>query len=81
MSQDHSGGGAIAGDIVGLGGSFFNQLRADVLEGVLQFDLFSNGDTVAANARGPPFLVEHNVTSLGSQGYLDCLSEGVDSSL
>ena len=36
LAEDGGGGGAVAGDVVGLGGDLLGQLGADVLEGVRQ---------------------------------------------
>src|SRR5581483_6619972 len=42
LRKHGGGGGAVAGDIVGLGGDFFGELSTHVLEGVLQLDFLGD---------------------------------------
>ena len=44
------GRGAVAGDVVGLGGDFANHLRAHVFELVVELDLLGDGDAVLGDA-------------------------------
>src|SRR3972149_1277874 len=52
LAEDGGGGGAVAGDVVGLGGDLAGELGADVLERVLQLDVFSDGDAVVGERGG-----------------------------
>jgi len=57
-SARHGGGGrAVAGDVVGLGSDFADQLGAHVLNGIGQFDFLGDGDAVLGD-RGEPQLLE-----------------------
>ena len=78
LGQHDAGGGAVAGGVVGLGGGFFQQLRAHVLEGVGQLDLFGDGYAVGADLRGTELLVQHDVAATGAQGNLDRVGQYVD---
>ena len=46
-----SGGGAVACDVVGLGGNFLHQLCAHVLERVFELDLLGDGHAVVGDER------------------------------
>ncbi len=73
MRQNGGCGGAVAGDVVGFGGCFFEQLGAHILIGVFQFDFFCNGHTVMGDSGGTIFAVEGNVAALGTEGGCDCI--------
>ena len=81
LAEHHGGGGAVAGDVVGLGRDLLEELRAHVLEGVLELDLASDGHAVVGDGGGAELLVQHHVAALGTQGHLDRISELVDASL
>ena len=51
LGEHGGGGGAVAGDVVGLRGHFAHHLRAHVLELVLELDLLGDGDAVLGDAR------------------------------
>jgi hypothetical protein len=51
LGEHGGGGGAVAGQIVGLGGDFAHHLRAHVFELVLKFDFLGDGDAVLGDAR------------------------------
>src|SRR5690606_19424343 len=76
--QDGRGGGAVAGDVVGLGGHLANELRAHVLELVLQLDLLGDGDAVLGDARGAERLVDDDVAALRTERHLHRVGEDVD---
>jgi hypothetical protein len=78
LGQDGGGGGAVAGLVVGLRGDFADHLRAEVLEGVSQFDFLGDRDAVLGRARGAEGLFDHDVAALGTQGHLDGVGEDVD---
>jgi hypothetical protein len=58
LGQNRCRGGAVTGDVVGLGGNFAQHLRAHVLELVFQFDFLGDGNAVLGDARCAERLVE-----------------------
>jgi len=52
LGEDGGGGGAVAGDVAGLGGDLTDHLGAHVLEGVLELDLLGDADAVLGDRRG-----------------------------
>ena len=78
LRQHGRGGGAVAGDVVGLGGDFAQHLRAHVLELVLELDLLGDGDAVLGDARSAEALLDHDVAALGAERHLDRIGENVD---
>ena len=51
LGEHGGGGGAVAGDVGGLGGDLLDHLRAHVLELVLELDLLGDGDAVLGDRR------------------------------
>ena len=66
--EDGGGGGAVAGDVVGLLGDLLDQLGADLLVGVLELDLLGDGDAVLGDGGGAPLLLEDDVAALRAEG-------------
>ena len=66
-------------DVVGLCGDLANELRAHILEGILEFDLFCDGDAVVGDQRRAVFLFENDVAALGAEGYFNCVCKCVES--
>ena len=81
LGQHGRGGGAVTGDVVGLGGDLLGQLRAEVLERVVELDLAGDGDAVVGDRGGAPLLVEDDVAALGAERHLDGVGERVDAAL
>ena len=81
LGQHGGGGGAVAGDVVGLGGGLLQQLGAHVLRTVLELDLLGDGHAVVGDGRGAELLVERDVAALGAEGGLDRVGEDVDALL
>jgi hypothetical protein len=81
LGEHGRGGGAVAGDVVGLGGDFAHHLGAHVLELVLELDLLGDGDAVLGDARGAEGLVDDDVAALGAERDLDGVGEDVDASI
>jgi hypothetical protein len=79
LRQHRGGGGAVAGDVVGLGGRFLQKLGAHVLEGVLQLDLLGHGHAVVGDGGRAPLLVQRDVAALGAQRGLHGVGQGVAS--
>jgi hypothetical protein len=78
LGQHGGGGGAVTGDVGGLGSDFLDHLRAHVLELVLQFDFLGDGDAVLGHGRGAERALEHDVAALRAQGDLDRVGQDVD---
>src|SRR4029078_7661449 len=72
---------AVAGDVVRRRRDLADELRALVLEDVLELDLASNRDAVIRDGGGAELLVEHDVAPLRAKGYLDRVGEDVDTAL
>jgi hypothetical protein len=53
-------------------------VAAHVLELVVEFDLFGDGDAVFGDARGPERLVEHHVAALGAESDFHCICQNID---
>ena len=78
LGENGRGGGAVAGDVVGLRGDFAHHLRAHVLELVLELDLLGDGDAVLGDARSAERLVDDDVAALGAERHLHRVGEDVD---
>ena len=81
LGQHGRGGGAVTGDVVGLGGDLLGELGAEVLVRVLELDLAGDGDTVVGDRGGAPLLVEDDVAALRAERHLDGVGERVDAAL
>src|SRR5204863_574001 len=73
--------GAVAGDVVRRRGDLADELRALVLENVLDLDLASDRDAVVRDRRRTELLVEHDVAALRAKGDLDRVGEDVHAAL
>jgi hypothetical protein len=78
LGQHGGGGGAVTGDVGGVGGDLLDHLRAHVLELVLELDLLGHGDAVLGHGRGAEGLLQHHVAALGAEGHLHRVGEDVD---
>ena len=67
LGQHGGGGGAVAGDVVGLLGDFLDQLGADLLVRVLELDLLGDGHTVVGDRGSAPLLLQDDVATLGAE--------------
>ena len=81
LGEHGRGRRAVAGDVVGRRGDLADELRALVLEDVLDLDLTSDGHTVVGDRRGAELLVEDDVAALGAERDLDGVGDGVDAGL
>ncbi|CAB4582198.1 unannotated protein [freshwater metagenome] len=73
---EHSGGGgAVTGNAVGLLGNLFDQLGADALVGVFEFDFLGDRHTVIGDGGSAPLLVEHHIATLRAEGDAHCVGE------
>ena len=71
VGQHHAGGGAVAGDVVGLGGDLLEQLRAHVFEAVLELDVASDRDSIVGDHRAAVLLVQDDIAAVGAKGDAD----------
>ncbi len=78
LGQHGGGGGAVAGDVVGLLGDFLDQLGADALVRILEIDLLGDGNTIISDGGSAIGLVQHHVATLGTQRDLDGVGELVE---
>ncbi len=78
LGENGRGRGAVAGKVIGLGRNLAHQLRAHVLELVLQFDLLGDGDAVLGDARRAERLVDDDIAALRAQRHLHRIGENVD---
>ena len=76
--QHGGGGGAVAGEVIGLRGHLAHHLRAHVLELILQFDFPGDGDAILGDARRAIRLVDDDVAALRTQRHLDGIVEQFD---
>ena len=81
LGEHGGGGGAVTGDVVGLGGDRLGQLGAQVLVRVVELDLAGDRDAVVGDDRRPERLVEHDVAAAGAEGDLDRVGQLVDAAL
>ncbi len=72
---------AVAGDVVGLGRHLAQELRADVLQGVFELDLFGDRDAIVDHERQPEFALEDHVPSLRSECHADRVREDIHAAL
>ena len=66
--EDGGGGGAVAGDVVGLLGDLFDQLGADALVGVFEVDFLGDRHAVVGDGGSAPLLGQHHVAALRAEG-------------
>src|SRR5207249_522754 len=81
LREDGRGRRAVAGDVVGRRGDLADELRALVLEDVLDLDLTRDRDAVVRDRRRAVALVEHDVATLRAKRDLDRIREDVDAAL
>ena len=81
LGEHRGGGGAVTGDVVGLGGDLLHQLGTHVLERVLQLHLAGDGDAVVGDRGRAELLVDDDVAALGAERHLDRVGELVDAGL
>ena len=81
LAEHDRGGRAVAGDVVGLGRDFLEELRAHVLERVFELDVAGDGHAVVGDRRRAELLVEDDVAALGAERDLDRVGEAVDAAL
>ena len=78
LGQHGGRGGAVAGDIIGLGGHRLDQLCAQVLKRVFQLDLPGDGHTIIGNDRATKSLGQHHMPAARAEGDAHGVSQLVD---
>ena len=78
LGEHGRGGGAVAGDVGGLGGDLLHHLRAHVLELVLELDLLGDGDAVLGDRRRAAALLDDDVAAARAERDLHRVGEDVD---
>ena len=81
LAEDDRGGRAVAGDVVGLGRDFLEELGAHVLERVVELDVAGDRDAVVGDRGRAELLVEDDVAALGADRHLHRVGEPVDALL
>ena len=81
LGQQRRRRGAVAGHVVGRRGDLADELRALVLEDVLDLDLTRDRDAVVGDGGRAELLVEDDVAALGAERHLDRVGYGVDAGL
>jgi hypothetical protein len=81
LSQDRRGGGAVTCDVVRLLRDFLDQLRADLLERVLELDLLGDRDAVVGDRGDAPLLLQDDVAALWAESDLDGVGQLVHAAL
>ena len=80
LSQHSGGGGAVAGDVVGLDGYFLEKLSAHVFEWIFEIDLTRNRHTIVGDGWCAVWTGQYNVTAFRPKGHADSVSDSVDAS-
>ena len=78
VGEDGGRSGAVAGDVVGLGGDFLEELGAHVLVGVLELDFLGYRNAVLGDGGRAELFVEEDIAALGSEGDLYRLGDSLD---
>ncbi len=81
LRQHGGGGGAVAGQVGGLGRDFLHHLRAHVLDRIGQLDFLGDGDAVLGDRRRAELLVDDDIPALRAEGDLHRLGQRVDAPL
>ena len=78
LTEHRSGGRAVTGDVVRLGGDLLGELGADVLEGEPELDVLGDRDTVVGDRGSAELFVQHHVAALRPQCDLHGVCQRVD---
>src|SRR5690606_17782313 len=81
LGENGRRGGAVTGDVVGLGGDLLGELRAEVFVGVFQLHLTSDGHAVVRDGGRAVLLVEDDIAAARAERHLDRVRESVDAGL
>ena len=75
LGEHGGGGGAVAGEVGGLGGDFLHHLGAHVLDRIVELDFLGDGHAVLGDGRRAELLVDDDVAALGTERDLHRLGE------
>ncbi len=75
LGQNRGSRRAVAGDVVRLAGGFLDQLGAEILERIVEFDVFGNRDAVFGHFGRAPTFVEHCIATARAQRAADSLGQ------
>ena len=78
LGEKSRGGGAIACEVIGLGGHFVDELGAHIGVIVLQLDFLGDGHAIIGDEGRAIALVEDDVASFGTHGQFDGVGKGID---
>ena len=78
LGQHGCGGGAVACNVIGLLGDFLDQFGTDTLIRIVQIDFLCDGNAIVGDGRSAVGLVKHHIAALRTKGYLDGVSELVE---
>ena len=78
MGQNGRSGRAVTGCVIGLGCSLTNQSNTSVLNVVLEFDLFGDGDAVIDDLGSTELLFKNNVATFGAESHSNGLGQDVN---
>jgi hypothetical protein len=81
LCEHGGGGGAVARDVVRLGGDGLRELGSEVLERVLEVDLACDGDAVVGDGRPTELLLQHDVAPARAECHLDGVGQLVHPAL
>ena len=81
LGEHGSGGGAVAGYVIRLLGDLLNELGADLLERVVEFDLLGDRDAVVGDRGGAPLLFENDVATARAKRHLYRVGQNVKAAL
>src|SRR5579885_365583 len=77
-AQDGGSGGAVAGDIGGLGGDLLHHLRSHVLELVFELNLLGYRDAVLGDSGRAEALFEHHVPPFGAERHRNRIGKDIN---
>jgi hypothetical protein len=77
LRENRRGRGAVTGHVGSLGGDFLHELRAHVLELVLELDLLRDRHAVLGDGGGAERALEDHVAALRAEGDLDRIGQDV----
>ena len=75
VGEKRCGGGTVTCDVVGLSGSFFDELSAHVLDRIGKLNLFGDGNAVIGYQGSAVGALESNIATFGAKGNLDSVGQ------
>ncbi len=81
LGQHRGGRRTVAGVVVGLRSDLLDHLGAHVGESVFELHLLGHRNTVLGDLRSTELLIDNHITALGTQRYLYCVRQRIDTLL